>query len=98
MKRILVAIDGSARAAYVLQTAAMMATQAGAKLILVRAVGIVPELPPGIENKHIVERSVLHRQRLQRHARHYRHLYQIRCRTRSICRQYAKHSRAFVLH
>ena len=48
MKRILVAIDGSARAAYVLQTAAMMATQAGAKLILVRAVGIVPELPPEV--------------------------------------------------
>ena len=46
MKRILVAIDGSPRAAYVLQTAAKMATQAGAKLILVRAVGIVLELPP----------------------------------------------------
>ncbi len=48
MKRILVAIDGSPRAHYVLQTAAMMATQAGAKLILVRAVGIVQELPPEV--------------------------------------------------
>lgn len=48
MKRILVAIDGSSRAAYVLQTAAMVATQAGAKLIVVRAVGILPELPPEV--------------------------------------------------
>jgi nucleotide-binding universal stress UspA family protein len=45
MKRILVAIDGSSRAPYVLQTAATIAKQAGAKLIVLRAVGILPELP-----------------------------------------------------
>lgn len=48
MKRILVAIDGSARAPYVLQTATLFATQVGAKLIVVRAVGIIPELPPEV--------------------------------------------------
>jgi nucleotide-binding universal stress UspA family protein len=45
MKRILVALDRSPRATYVLQSAAAMATASNAELFLLRAVGLPPELP-----------------------------------------------------
>jgi nucleotide-binding universal stress UspA family protein len=45
MKRILVALDRSPRATYVLQRAAAMATASNAELFLLRAVGLPPELP-----------------------------------------------------
>ena len=45
MKRILVGVDGSPRAAGVLATATAIARAQGAKLTLVRAVGLPPEVP-----------------------------------------------------
>jgi len=45
MKRILVGLDGSPRAAGVLGTATTIARAQGAKLTLVRAVGLPPEVP-----------------------------------------------------
>lgn len=44
MKRILVCLDSSPRAAFVLQTAAELAKRTGAKLRLLRAVGLPPEI------------------------------------------------------
>jgi nucleotide-binding universal stress UspA family protein len=46
MKRILVAIDGSPRESLILRTALDLAERVDARLILYRAVGIPPELPP----------------------------------------------------
>jgi nucleotide-binding universal stress UspA family protein len=46
MRRILVGLDGSPRAPLVLAAAAKLAELAGAKLVLFRAVGLPPELPP----------------------------------------------------
>lgn len=45
MNRILVALDGSARAPTVLAAAARLATMAGARLVLVRAYGIPADFP-----------------------------------------------------
>jgi universal stress protein F len=45
MKRILVPLDGSERAALVLEDAAKLAKLVGAKLVLFRAVTVAPELP-----------------------------------------------------
>jgi nucleotide-binding universal stress UspA family protein len=45
MKRILVGLDGSPRAAGVLATAMTIARAQGAKVTLVRAVGLPPEVP-----------------------------------------------------
>jgi nucleotide-binding universal stress UspA family protein len=45
MKRILVGLDGSPRAAGVLTTATAIARAQGAKVTLVRAVGLPPEVP-----------------------------------------------------
>jgi universal stress protein F len=45
MKRILVALDGSSRAATVLAAAARLAERNDAKLVLFRAVGLPTELP-----------------------------------------------------
>jgi len=45
MKRILVALDGSDRAALVLSAAARLAELAGAKLVLFRAIGVPAGLP-----------------------------------------------------
>jgi nucleotide-binding universal stress UspA family protein len=45
MKRILVALDRSPRATYVLQRAAAIAATSSAELFLLRAVGLPPELP-----------------------------------------------------
>jgi len=44
MKRILVCLDSSARAPFVLATAADLAARTGARLCLLRAVGLPPEL------------------------------------------------------
>jgi len=44
MKRILVALDASPRAAFVLATAAELARRTGAKLALLRTVGLPPEV------------------------------------------------------
>ena len=44
MKRILVCLDASPRAAFVLQTATDLATKTGAKLVLLRSVGIPAEI------------------------------------------------------
>lgn len=44
MKRILVCLDASPRASHVLETAADLATRTGAKLRLLRAVGLPPEV------------------------------------------------------
>lgn len=46
MERILVALDASPRAADVLAAAVELAQRSGAKLRLLRAVGLPPELPP----------------------------------------------------
>ena len=46
MKRILVALDSSKRAPGVLAAAARLAELADAKLIVFRAIGIPPEMPP----------------------------------------------------
>jgi universal stress protein F len=46
MKRILVGLDGSPRAPMVLAAAAKLAELAHAKLVLFRAVGLPPDLPP----------------------------------------------------
>jgi len=48
MKRILVALDGSSRAQVVLDAAARLANLTHAKLVLFRAVGVPPELPPDL--------------------------------------------------
>jgi len=48
MKRILVALDGSERAAHVLAAAARLAVLADARLILFRAIGVLSELPPDV--------------------------------------------------
>lgn len=48
MKRILVALDGSPRAPLVATAAAQLAQLTGAKLVLFRAVGLPPELPPDL--------------------------------------------------
>lgn len=45
MKRILVAVDASPRAATVLDAAAQIAQLSGASLIVFRAVGVPPDLP-----------------------------------------------------
>ena len=45
MKRILVALDASQRAATVLAAASRLAELAGAKLVVYRAIGIPPEMP-----------------------------------------------------
>jgi nucleotide-binding universal stress UspA family protein len=45
MKRILVALDGSKRAPKVLEAAVRLATLAGAKLVLYRAISVSPDLP-----------------------------------------------------
>lgn len=45
MKRILVAIDGSPRAAGVIAAAAQLAELSGARLVLYRAIGLSPEMP-----------------------------------------------------
>lgn len=45
MKRILVGLDGSPRAHGVLATAATIARAQGAKLVLVRSVGLPPDVP-----------------------------------------------------
>jgi nucleotide-binding universal stress UspA family protein len=45
MKRILVGLDGSPRAAHVLQTAVLIARAQGAKLALLRSVGLPPDVP-----------------------------------------------------
>ncbi len=45
MDRILVGLDGSAKAAGVLETAAELARRTGGKLILFRAVGVPHEIP-----------------------------------------------------
>jgi nucleotide-binding universal stress UspA family protein len=45
MHRILVALDGSPRAASVLETASSLAQRLGAKLVLLRSVGLPAELP-----------------------------------------------------
>jgi len=44
MQRILVALDNSQRAAFVLATAADLAKRTGAKLVLLRSVGLPPEV------------------------------------------------------
>jgi len=44
MKRILVCLDASPRASSVLQTAADLATKTGAKLVLLRSVGLPAEI------------------------------------------------------
>lgn len=44
MNRILVCLDGSRRAPFVLETAADLARKTGAKLLLFRAVGVPPEI------------------------------------------------------
>lgn len=44
-KRILVALDGSARAPTVLEAAAQLAEFAGARLVLYRAITVPPDLP-----------------------------------------------------
>ncbi len=46
MKRILVAVDSSPRAPAVLAAALRMAELADAKLVVFRAIGIPPEMPP----------------------------------------------------
>ncbi|HEY1697610.1 MAG TPA: universal stress protein [Polyangiaceae bacterium] len=45
MKRILVGLDGSERAPMVLAAAAAIAQAQGAKLVLLRAVGLPPDVP-----------------------------------------------------
>jgi universal stress protein F len=45
MKRILVALDASARAGLVLAAAARLAELAGARLVLFRAINVPPDLP-----------------------------------------------------
>jgi nucleotide-binding universal stress UspA family protein len=45
MKRILVALDGSARASLVLQAAASLAELTGAKLVLFRSIGLPADVP-----------------------------------------------------
>jgi nucleotide-binding universal stress UspA family protein len=45
MKRVLVALDGSPRAAKVLAAAARLAELAGGKLVLYRAITVSPDLP-----------------------------------------------------
>jgi nucleotide-binding universal stress UspA family protein len=45
MKRILVGIDGSKRAAAVLAAASRIAREQGAKVILLRTVGLPPDVP-----------------------------------------------------
>lgn len=46
IRRILVGLDGSPREARVLDTAADLATRYSASLVLMRAVGLPPEIPP----------------------------------------------------
>ncbi len=48
MNRFLVGLDGSPRTASVLATAVALARKTGAKVILFRAVGLPPELPPAV--------------------------------------------------
>lgn len=48
MKRMLVALDGSPRAQVVLDAAARLANLTNAKLVLFRAIGVPPELPPDL--------------------------------------------------
>ncbi len=48
MKRILVGLDSSPRARHVLAAAIDLARQTGAKLRLLRAVGLPPELPSNV--------------------------------------------------
>jgi nucleotide-binding universal stress UspA family protein len=46
VERILVGLDGSAREGYVLAAAEDLSLRYGAQLLLVRAVGLPPEIPP----------------------------------------------------
>jgi len=46
VRRILVGLDGSPREALVLSRAQDLAERFGAELILLRAVGLPPEIPP----------------------------------------------------
>lgn len=46
MERILVALDASPRAPEVLGAAGVLAQRLGAKLVLIRAVSVPPEVPP----------------------------------------------------
>ena len=48
MKRILVALDSSTRAARVLGAAVRLADLAGAKLVVFRAIGVPPDMPPDL--------------------------------------------------
>jgi universal stress protein F len=48
MKRILVGLDGSPRAPMVLAAAVKLAELAHAKLVLFRAVGLPPDMPPDL--------------------------------------------------
>ncbi|CAN5893665.1 hypothetical protein BH11MYX3_BH11MYX3_12010 [soil metagenome] len=48
MKRILVAIDSSSRAPAVLAAALRMAELSDAKLVVFRAIGIPPDMPPAL--------------------------------------------------
>jgi nucleotide-binding universal stress UspA family protein len=50
VKRLLVALDGSPRAAQVLATAMRIARANGAKLVLYRAVGLMPDMPMEVLN------------------------------------------------
>jgi universal stress protein F len=59
MKTILVGLDGSPRAALVLQQAADLARRTGAKMVLYRAVGIPAELPTLALSKSPGELAVL---------------------------------------
>lgn len=45
MKKILVGLDGSPRAAVVLEAAIALAKKTGAKLLLFRSIGVSPDLP-----------------------------------------------------
>jgi nucleotide-binding universal stress UspA family protein len=45
MKRILVGLDGSDRAPHVLATATAIAVAQGAKLVLLRSIGVPPDVP-----------------------------------------------------
>ena len=52
MKRILVAIDGSPRAATVVAAAARMAELSNASLVLFRAIGVPSDMPQGVLTVH----------------------------------------------
>src|SRR6185503_4793589 len=76
MKRLLVALDGSPRAAGVLEAASRLAELAGGKLVLYRAITVSPDLPREvlIETDRRLEDSLLANARddLARSAAHLR--------------------------